>query len=143
MSSLFIMVLAGIGALILLTVVLVLRARAKKRSRPRVVEQPNSAYTPKLVLDRDSRHRWEKIPLDQIHEINRGEVVSLLDRVAAAGIDSLWRNEREFLDNLAARLVPVEPIVPLPQDGVRRPGDLDREAARGRRSTHGELHPPL
>ncbi|MGH7503147.1 MAG: hypothetical protein ACREL7_15585 [Longimicrobiales bacterium] len=144
MSSLAILIVAGIGGVIFLIAGLTLRAKAKKKSRPRVIEQPNSAYTPKLVLDRDSRHRWQKIPLDQIHEINRGEVVRLLDRVAAAGIDSLRTREREFLENLAVRLVPEEPIMPLaPPPDFRMPGDLECGTGAARRSGHGELHPPV
>lgn len=144
MSALSITILASTGVAILAAVGLTLRARMKKKSRPRVVEQPNSAYTPKLVLDRDAQHRWHRIPLDQIHEINRGEVQRLLDRVTAAGVDSLRLNEREFLDNLAARLVPEEQLVPLgPTSEYRNDGGPDRDPARPPSSRHGELHPPL
>lgn len=144
MSTLSIAILAGIGVSILAAIGLIVRARIRKKSRPRIVEQPNSAYTPKLVLDRDTQHRWHRIPMEQLHEINRGEVERLLDRVTAAGIDSLRRNEREFLDNLATRLVPDDRPVPLGSpDDFASAGNLELDGARSRSSRHGELHPPL
>lgn len=143
MSALSITILSVIGVAILAAVGFTIRARHKKKTRPRVVEQPNSAYTPKLVLDRDAEHRWHRIPLEQIHEINRGEVVRLLDRVTAAGVDSLRRNEREFLDNLANRLVPDDRPVPLPAPGYAMEAGAAPDASRPRSSRQGELHPPL
>jgi hypothetical protein len=144
MSGLTITILATFAASIVAGIAMTVRARMKKKSRPRLVEQPNSAYTPKLVLDRDAQHRWHRIPLEQIHEINRGEVERLLDRVTAAGVDSLRRNEREFLDNLAARLVPDDRPVPLPPpDGFASDAGAGIDAARARAARQGELHPPL
>ncbi len=93
--------------------------RVMKRRRPRVVEQPNSAYTPKLVLDRDARDLWRAIPLERVHEINRGEVQRLLDRVEALGVDGLTQRERTFLDRMAE----LNPPLPEPQRSNGRSGD--------------------
>lgn len=77
------------------------RVRARRRAKRRVVEKPNSHYTSHLVRNVQSRHRWHDMRLDQIHEINREEVVRLLARVEAAGVDVLSEREREFLDYMA------------------------------------------
>jgi len=94
---------ATLAALIALTVTTVraLILRAARRRKPRQVERPNSHYTPQLVLDRDAVERWRAIPLDRVHEINRGEIRRLLERVDAAGIEALHRRERDFLDRMA------------------------------------------
>lgn len=99
---------AVLGALVgVLLFRAIYRARREaRRRRMRVVEKPNSYYTPKLVRDREDRDRWQGISLDAIHEVNRGEVKQLLDRVEALGIDSLTQRERTFLDQLARTSVP-------------------------------------
>jgi hypothetical protein len=73
----------------------------RKRARNRVREQPNSHYTPQLVRNREDLDRWEAIPLDRVHEINRGEVVRLIDKAKAAGVESLRPRERTFLEHMA------------------------------------------
>lgn len=73
----------------------------RTRSRNRKVEAPNSHYTPQLVRNREDLDRWENIPLDKVHEINRGEVVRLIDKAKAAGVESLRPTERTFLDQIA------------------------------------------
>jgi HAMP domain-containing protein len=112
-----------LGAMMLLvlavaTAALMRLARARERARRRVVEQPNSHYTPQLVRDNETRHRWRNMPLDGIHEINRAEVERLLARVEAGGTEALREAERSFLDYIAklagayaarAADVPVEP----------------------------------
>jgi len=75
--------------------------RARTRARRRVLEQPNSHYTSKLVRNGETRHRWHHIDLDRIHEVNRGEVVRLLAKVDVSGVDSLRDTERVFLDQVA------------------------------------------
>jgi hypothetical protein len=73
----------------------------RKRARNRVIEQPNSHYTPQLVRNREDLDRWEAIPLERVHEINRGEVARLIDKANAAGVESLRPRERTFLDHMA------------------------------------------
>jgi hypothetical protein len=91
----------GIGALLVLAVASAVHARIERRKRPRVIEAPNSHYTSKLVLDRDAHERWKEIPLERVHEINRGEVSRLLVKIEEYGIDRLTARERNFLERIA------------------------------------------
>lgn len=89
--------------------------RARRQAKRRVVELPNSHYSSQLVRDGETRHRWRGMALDRIHEINREEVVRLLAKIEAIGIDGLRPEERSFLDRmaeLAGTTSPVEPHVP-------------------------------
>jgi hypothetical protein len=90
-------------------VFLAARRAVRARARQRVVELPNSHYTSQLVRDSESRHRWQGIELDSIHEINRGEVEQLLARIQISGVESLRPSERTFLDHIAGRLDASEP----------------------------------
>lgn len=76
-------------------------ARVRRKARRRVIEQPNSHYTSPLVRETETRHRWHGMSLENIHEINRAEVVRLLARADALGVDALRPNERSFLDHIA------------------------------------------
>ncbi len=130
----------GILAGIAVPAVRAARGRAERQKPQRVVELPNSAYTSKLVRDRDTRLRWAAIPLDRLHEINRGEVERLLERVDTYGIDALRPRDRSFLDALAART---------PADTPGRSGsDAGSPLVPGRARTRSasprtELHPPF
>jgi hypothetical protein len=78
------------------------RLLRSRRGRPvRTVERPNSHYTSQAVRDTETRHRWTGIDLDGIHEANRDEVVGLLARLQAGGVDALRPIEQMFLDQLA------------------------------------------
>lgn len=55
-----------------------------------------------VVGDRMAMARWKGISVDGLHELNREEVVRLLDKVSASGPSSLSASEREFLDRMAA-----------------------------------------
>jgi hypothetical protein len=113
---------AGISAAVVI-VVLSVRAiimRAARKRRPRVIEQPNSHYTSQLVLNRDSSERWRCIPLDRMHEINRGEVIRLIAKLDQYGIDGMTMRERMFLDRMAE-------LNPPPQDQL--PPTLRRQDA--------------
>ncbi len=52
------------------------------------------------VSDRTARERWKGISLEGLHELNRDEVVRLLDKVEAEGTKSLTPAERDFLDRM-------------------------------------------
>lgn len=80
---------------------LVRTVRSRTAARHRVVEKPNSHYTPELVRERETRNRWRDIALDRVHEINRVEVQRLLARVEALGAEALRPAERVFLDRMA------------------------------------------
>jgi hypothetical protein len=84
----------------------------RRRARNRVVEKPNSHYTPQLVINREDLDRWENIPLERVHEINRGEIERLVAKAKAAGVESLRPNERTFLEHMAQ----VTPTPPVPHD---------------------------
>ncbi|MFW6039893.1 MAG: hypothetical protein ACOC9N_02320 [Gemmatimonadota bacterium] len=105
------------------------RVRARRRARRRVVEKPNSHYTPRIVRENEARHRWRDIALDRMHEINREEVERLLAKVEAAGVAVLTPKEREFLDYMA-ELVGRKP------DSGSRPSGERRDRPRGR---HGRV----
>jgi membrane associated rhomboid family serine protease len=45
--------------------------------------------------------RWERIDVEGLHELNREEVVHLLQKARIAGVKSLSVSERQFLDRMA------------------------------------------
>ena len=90
------------------TASIVRRAQAQRRAARRVLEMPNSHYAAKAVRDRETRDRWHAIDLSRVHEINREEIVRLLEKVDAIGIDALKPRERTFLEQMA-RLAGPEP----------------------------------
>jgi membrane associated rhomboid family serine protease len=47
--------------------------------------------------------RWGRIRRDNLHEVNRGELDRILDKISASGVASLTHGEREFLERFAAR----------------------------------------
>ena len=71
-----------------------------RRHKKRLVEKQNSFYRARGAPDIEARRRWEAIPLDDLHELNRGEVVVLLEKVEARGVKSLTPDERAFLDRM-------------------------------------------
>jgi hypothetical protein len=117
--STWLTVTLAIAVLIIVPTVRAVILRAMRKRQPKQVEKPNSYYTPKLVLDRDSRDRWRSIVLESVHEINRGEVRRLVDRVDALGVDSLTSRERIFLDRMAELYAPAQP----PHISIPRPAD--------------------
>ena len=61
-----------------------------------------SANQPSVSLsDRDALARWKGISLEGLHEINRDEVVRLLEKAEGQGSKSLTPSERDFLDRMA------------------------------------------
>jgi len=107
--STWLTVTLAIAILIMVPTVRTAIRRAMRKRQPKLVEKPNSYYTPKLVLDRDSRDRWHLIDLQSVHEINRDEVRRLVDKVDALGIDNLTSRERIFLDRMAELYAPAQP----------------------------------
>jgi hypothetical protein len=112
----------------LVMAVTVRRVRAHARARRRVVERPNSHYTSQLVRDGEARHRWQNIPLEHVHEVNRGEVVRLLGKVEAGGIESLAPGERVFLDQFVPTAAPESPLDPPARSGSVAPDLRHRPA---------------
>lgn len=105
-------VVVVIAAAAFATIALRRAIRARGRERRRIIEQPNSHYTSPVVRNGETRHRWQSIDLDSIHEVNRGEVSRLLARVEASGVDSLREAERVFLDQVANVAAPKPPAPP-------------------------------
>lgn len=54
-----------------------------------------------LMGDRNAVKRWKAIDVDQLHELNREEVVHLLEKIDEHGVKSLTPSERQFLDRMA------------------------------------------
>ena len=68
-----------------------------KRAFQRKVNHSPSAD----MRDSEIRKRWAAIDLPGLHEVNRSEVESLLDRVNSGGVASLSTEDRQFLDRMA------------------------------------------
>lgn len=82
---------------------LFLRWRKRKRT-PGQVEKASSQLTPiPGSADSDARKAWEKINLEDLHELNRFEVETLLGKLRESGIQSLSPDERAFLDRMVRR----------------------------------------
>jgi membrane associated rhomboid family serine protease len=58
---------------------------------------------PKVESSGGAIERWSKIRRDNLHEVNRGELDRILDKISATGIASLTPAERDFLDRFSAR----------------------------------------
>ena len=54
-----------------------------------------------LAGDRSALKRWEGIDVQGLHELNRDEVRTLLERARDDGVKSLSQEERQFLDRMA------------------------------------------
>jgi membrane associated rhomboid family serine protease len=82
---------------------LYLRWRDRRRKRWDV--GPKKASPIRRAVDeiRPEARRWDAIRLDDLHEVNREEVVRIRDKVKELGVDSLTAGEREFMDRMAAR----------------------------------------
>ncbi len=53
-------------------------------------------------VKRDAR-RWENIPVDELHEINRSEVNRILEKLREHGMSSLTVSERDFLNRMVKK----------------------------------------
>jgi len=49
----------------------------------------------------DALRRWSAIPIASLHELNRGEVLRLLEKVRTQGARSLTLEERATLDRFS------------------------------------------
>jgi membrane associated rhomboid family serine protease len=54
-----------------------------------------------IASDADALRRWASIPVAQLHELNRGEVQRLLEKVRTSGARSLTLDERATLDRFS------------------------------------------
>ena len=46
--------------------------------------------------------RWSQIRRDNLHEVNKGELDRILDKISSQGIGSLTQSDREFLERFSA-----------------------------------------
>ncbi|HSH76107.1 MAG TPA: rhomboid family intramembrane serine protease [Longimicrobiales bacterium] len=56
-----------------------------------------------FAADRAALTRWRGIPVDSLHELNRGEVERLVAKAEREGPAALSRPEREFLERMSRR----------------------------------------
>jgi membrane associated rhomboid family serine protease len=77
----------------------VMEIRSPARSWKRKVAPPRPAA---LLGDADNLRRWRAIRIDELHSVNRDEIVRLLDKVQTLGTKSLTEEERATLDRFAA-----------------------------------------
>ena len=90
----------------------------KKRivAEHRVVERPNSFYASKAVHNQEDEEWWRRIELERLHELNREYVERLLRQIDGAGVATLTKEERAFMERMANLEAP-------PRRGVRPPTD--------------------
>jgi membrane associated rhomboid family serine protease len=50
---------------------------------------------------REDLKRWESIPRDQLHPVNRDELDRVIEKIKQSGVGSLTADERAFLDRFA------------------------------------------
>lgn len=98
MTFLLILLAVNTAALVVVTV---LYRKAKKASRPRRIEAPNSQYKSRYVMDLEAKDRWGKVDLDRLHPVNREEFEKILAKVHATSVRALSSYERSFLDRMA------------------------------------------
>lgn len=96
----FLLVLLAVETVALVGVVILWR-KARKASRKRRVEAPNSTYKSQYVEDLEAKERWLSMDLGRLHEVNREEVEKLLAKVRATSVRALTTNERAFLERMA------------------------------------------
>ncbi len=90
----------------------------KKRlvAERRVVERPNSFYASAAVHNQEDEEWWRRIELERLHELNREYVERLLLQIEGAGVGTLTKEERAFMERMANLDAP-------PRPGVRPPTD--------------------
>jgi len=77
----------------------------------RYMRQWRAIPTPKAELakaarradDKEAMRRWKSIRLEELHELNRGEVERLLNKLDDGGTASLTHEERAMLDRFASK----------------------------------------
>jgi len=74
----------------------------KKRlvAERRVIERPNSFYGSKAVHNQEDEEWWRRIELERLHELNREYVERLLLQIEDAGVGTLTKDERAFMERI-------------------------------------------
>ena len=68
-------------------------AKFKEKAQPKPKKISNSAA---------DIAKWERIPRDDMHPVNREELDRILDKINASGVSSLKADEREFLERFSS-----------------------------------------
>jgi membrane associated rhomboid family serine protease len=69
-------------------------AKFKAKAKPKPKKVSNSAAD--IV-------KWQRIPRDDLHPVNREELDRILDKISASGVSSLKADERDFLERFSSR----------------------------------------
>lgn len=77
------------------------RKGSARREFQRKIEGPQGGKGGGLG-DQSAVRRWEAIDIEGLHELNRGEVIHLLEKARSSGARSLTLEERQFLERMAA-----------------------------------------
>lgn len=81
---------------------LYLRWRERHARRWRAAAGGESSAVERVAREiRNDMRRWDMIPIDQLHEINRGEVERIRRKIQEYGIGSLSAAERAFMDRMS------------------------------------------
>ncbi|MGH7537623.1 MAG: rhomboid family intramembrane serine protease [Gemmatimonadales bacterium] len=80
---------------------LVLRGYGMRPGEDRIRPAARAAAT-RSAPDAASAERWKRIALDQLHPVNREEIVRVLAKLDTEGAESLTADERHFLDRFSA-----------------------------------------
>jgi len=83
----------------------------KKRlvAEGRVIERPNSFYGSKAVHNQEDEEWWRRIELERLHELNREYVERLLLQIEGAGVGTLTKDDRAFMERMAKLEAPPRP----------------------------------
>ena len=73
----------------------------ERRRQRRVARRPARPRRMSVVADLEALYRWDSIPRQGLHEINREEVDKLLRKARRAGAGALTADERAFLDRMS------------------------------------------
>jgi len=80
------------------------------------VERPNSFSASKSVHNQEDEEWWRGIELDCLHELNREYVERLLQQIDGAGVGTLTKDERAFMERMAKLDAPPRPSLHPPTD---------------------------
>jgi len=72
------------------------------RSPSRTFQRKMAPAPPREPAE-SSLSRWKRIRRENLHEVNRGELDRILDKISAHGVESLTPGDREFLERFSSR----------------------------------------
>jgi membrane associated rhomboid family serine protease len=78
--------------------ILYLKWRERGKAKFQQAQRPPR---PVLATSTSIVRRWEAIPRERLHEINRAEVDRILAKLKAEGFESLTQTERDYMDRMS------------------------------------------